>query len=323
MEDAIIVGAGPVGLACAVSARRRGLDPLVVDQGSLCHSVVRYPIGMTFFTTPERMEIGGHPLACAGQKPTREEALKYYRGVVRTEGLRSKTYARLIVAKPVEGGIECTLETRLGTEQIRCRRLVLATGYFDHPNPVGVEGEDLPHVSHYFDEAHRSYGLDVVIIGAKNSAVEAALELFRAGARVTLVNRFEDFRPTVKYWLVPDIRNRIEAGEIGARFGARVLRIRDRAVEIRKADGHLEELPCDRVYALTGFHPDFDLFRRIGIELAPETCVPSVDPATLETNVPNVYMAGSITNGHNTSEIFIENGRFDGEKIFADVVAGT
>jgi thioredoxin reductase (NADPH) len=161
----------------------------------------------------------------------------------------------------------------------------------------------------------------VVVIGAKNSAVEAALELFRAGARVTLLNRFHDFRPTVKYWLVPDIRNRIEAGEIGARFGATVLRISDRAVEIQNADGEREELPCDRVYALTGFRPDFELFRRIGIELAPESCAPSMDPETLQTNVPHVYMAGSITNGHNTSEIFIENGRFDGEKIFADVVA--
>jgi thioredoxin reductase (NADPH) len=321
MEDAIIIGAGPVGLACAISAKRRGLDPLIVDQGSICHSVVRYPVGMTFFTTPERMEIGDHPLACAGHKPTREEALMYYRGVVRTEGLRVQTYSRLTDAAPTDGGMECVLESRLGTEHVRCRRLILATGYFDHPNPVGVEGEDLPHVSHYFDEAHRSYGLDVVVIGAKNSAVEAALELFRAGVSVTLLNRFHDFRPTVKYWLVPDIRNRIEAGEIGARFGATVLRISDRAVEIQNADGEREELPCDRVYALTGFRPDFELFRRIGIELAPESCAPSMDPETLQTNVPHVYMAGSITNGHNTSEIFIENGRFDGEKIFADVVA--
>lgn len=322
MEDAIIVGSGPVGLACAISAKRRGLDPLVVDQGSVCDSIVRYPIGMTFFTTPERMEIGGHPLTCAGQKATREEALKYYRGVVRSEGLRVRTYARVTSAVRDDRGIECRLGTRLGPESLRCSRLVLATGYYDHPNPVGVEGEDLPHVSHYFDEAHRSFGQRVVIIGGKNSAVEAALELYRAGARVTLVNRHTEFRPTVKYWLVPDVQNRIKAGEIGARFGAEVLRIGPTAVTVRTSDGRVEDLPCDRVYALTGFHPDFELFRRVGIELDPDSGVPAIDPASLETNVPGVYMAGSITHGHKTSEVFIENGRLDGEKIFADVVGG-
>lgn len=328
MEDAIIVGAGPVGLACAISAKRRGLDPLVIDQGGICHSIVRYPIGMTFFTTPERMEIGGHPLTCAGQKPTREEALMYYRGVVRAEGLRVRTYTQLTGAQRADrneagdGGIECRLETRLGTERPRCARLVLATGYYDQPNVLGVEGEELEHVSHYFDEAHRSYGQRVVIIGGKNSAVEAALELYRAGAEVTLVNRHHEFRPTVKYWLLPDIRNRIEAREIEARFGAEVVRIERKAVTIRGADGREERLPVDRVYALTGFHPDFELFRRVGIELDPDTCVPAIDRATLETNVSGVYMAGSITHGRRTSEIFIENGRFDGEKIFADV-AGT
>ncbi|MEJ2334753.1 MAG: NAD(P)-binding domain-containing protein, partial [Gemmatimonadales bacterium] len=198
----------------------------------------------------------------------------------------------------------------------------LATGYYDHPNPVGVEGEDLPHVSHYFDEAHRSFGQRVVIIGGKNSAVEAALELYRAGAHVTLVNRHSEFRPTVKYWLVPDVQNRIAAGEIDARFGAAILKITREVVTIRSADGQVEDLPCDRVYALTGFQPDFGLFRRVGIELDPESCVPAIDKATLETNVPGVYMAGSITHGHKTSEVFIENGRFDGEKIFADVVGG-
>lgn len=338
MKDAIIVGAGPVGLACAISAKRRGLDPLVIDQGSICESIVRYPIGMTFFTTPERMEIGGHPLTCTGQKPTREEALMYFRGVVRAEGLRVRPYTRLMSAELVdkgdagatgdaadarpggESGIECSVESRLGPERLRCWRLVLATGYYDHPNLLGVDGEALEHVSHYFDEAHRSYGQRVVIIGGKNSAVEAALELYRAGARVTLVNRHTEFRPTVKYWLLPDIRNRIEAGEIEARFGAEVLRVEPEAVTIRAADDREERLPCDRVYALTGFHPDFELFRRVGIELSPDTCVPAIDRATLETNVSGVYMAGSITHGRRTSEIFIENGRFDGERIFADVV---
>jgi thioredoxin reductase (NADPH) len=317
VEDVVVVGAGPIGLACAISARRRGLDPLVIDAGALTNSIVHYPVGMTFFTTPDLLEIGGHPLSCAGQKPTREEALKYYRGVARSEGLRLRTYTRLVTARAGAGGVHCELETARGRDTVVCRRLVLATGYYDHPNPLGVPGEDLPHVSHRFDEAHRSFGLDVVVIGGKNSAVEAALELYRAGARVTLVYRRDEFRPTVKYWLKPDIENRIRAGEIAARSGARVVRIDERTVTIEAA-GREERLPADRVYALTGYQPDFELFRRIGIELDPETARPHCDPDTLETNVPGVFMAGSITAGRAISEVFIENGRFDGERIFGD-----
>ena len=316
VEDVIIVGAGPIGLACAISAKRHGSDPLVVDAGAVVNSIVHYPIGMTFFTTPDLLEIGGHPLACAGQKPTREEALKYYRGVVRSEGIRVRTYTTLRAASREAQALRCDLVDRTGAHAQRCRRLVLATGYYDHANLLGVSGEDLPHVSHRFDEAHRSFGLDVVVIGGKNSAIEAALELFRAGARVTLVYRRPELKPTVKYWLKPDIENRIKAGEISARFGAEVLGIDARSVTIRNAEGRQESLPADRVYALTGYLPDFDLFRRIGIALDEETGRPQCNPETLETNVPGVHLAGSITAGRATSEIFIENGRFDGETIF-------
>ena len=313
-ERAVIVGAGPIGLSCAISATRRGLDPLVIDAGAVAESIVRYPVGMTFFTTPERLEIGGHPLVCAGAKATREEALKYYRGVVRVEGLRVRTGVRLVGAAPVPEGVACRLATRLGAETLTAARVVLATGYFDHPNLLGVPGEALPHVSHYFDEAHRSFGLDVVVIGGKNSAVEAALQLFRAGARVTLVYRGAALPASVKYWLKPDFENRVKAGEIAARFGAAVTEITDRDVVL--AGG--ERIPADRVYALTGFHPDFDLFRRIGITFDEATGRPALDPATLETNVAGVYLAGSVTAGRKISEVFIENGRFDGEKIFGD-----
>ncbi len=316
LEDVVIVGAGPIGLACAIAAKRHGLDPLVVDAGAVVNSVAHYPVGMHFFTTPDLLEIGGHPLACGGQKPTREEALKYYRGVVRAEQLRVRTYTRLVGAERDGGVLRCALEARRGPETLRCRRLVLATGYYDHANLLGVSGEDLPHVSHRFDEGHLSFGLDVVVIGGKNSAIEAALELFRAGARVTLVYRRDALKPSVKYWLKPDIENRISANEVAARFGATVLKIDADAVTIRRADGADERLPADRVYALTGYHPDFDLFRRIGIALDPDTDRPQCDPATLETNVPGVHLAGSISAGRATSEIFIENGRFDGEKIF-------
>jgi thioredoxin reductase (NADPH) len=334
-EAALIAGAGPIGIACAIAAKRRGLDPLVIDAGAVCDSIRRYPVGMTFFTTPERLEIGGHPLVCAGQKPTREEALKYYRGVVRAEGLRVSTYTRLAGACRAEAaasgvdtgasaaprGLIAELATRRGSERIACERLVLATGYFDHPNLLGVPGEDLPHVRHYYDEAHASFGLDVVIVGGRNSAVEAALDLFRAGARVALVYRGAAFPPSVKYWLRPDLENRIRAGEIAAHLGAEVLEIDPERVRIRAAGGGERDLPADRVYTLTGFHPDFSLFERLGIELDRTTQEPRLDPATLETNVPGIHMVGSITRGRRISDVFIENGRFDGDKVFGDAVS--
>jgi bacillithiol disulfide reductase len=317
-ERVLIAGAGPIGLACAISARRRGFDPLVIDAGALANSIAHYPVGMVFFTTPERLEIGGHPLVTAGPKATREETVKYYRGVARTEALRVQTYTRLAGATRRDDGIHCEVVTRLGAAALVCDRLVLATGYFDQPNRLEVPGEQLPHVSHYFDDPHLAYGQDAVVIGGKNSAVEAALQLFRAGARVTLVYRGAAFPPTVKYWLRPDIENRIKAGEIAARLGAQVREITPRDVVIRRADGGTERLAADRVYALVGFHPDFDLFTRIGIAFDPQTGRPALNAETLETNVPGVYLAGSLTAGRKISEVFIENGRFDGEKIFGD-----
>ena len=302
-EAAIIVGAGPIGLACAISAKRRGIDPLVIDAGALANSIVRYPVNMTFFTTPERLEIGNHPLVCAGPKATREEALKYYRGVARAEGIRVQTYAKLVSASEVE--------TRFGKARISWDKLVLATGYFDHPNRLGVPGEALPHVHPYFDEPHFSYGQDVVVIGGKNSAVEAALQLFRAGARTTIVYRGTAWPKSVKYWLRPDLENRIKAGEITARLGARVVEITPREVKLEN-----ESIPADRVYPLIGFHPDLGLLDRIGIKYDRETGRPEINADTLETSVRGVHVAGSVTAGNKISEIFIENGRFDGEKIF-------
>ncbi|MEO7102810.1 MAG: YpdA family putative bacillithiol disulfide reductase [Gemmatimonadaceae bacterium] len=315
-EDTIIAGGGPIGLACALSARRCGIDPLIVEAGAIAESIVRYPIGMGFFTTPELLEIGGHPFVSVGQKPTREEALKYYRGVVRADGLRVQTYTRLLNASRNGDVITCTLQTASGESTIDCKRLVLATGYFGEPNLMDVPGESLPFVHHYFDEPHLSFGLDVVVIGGRNSAVEAALELFRAGARVTLVYRGTAFQPSVKYWVKPDIENRIAAKEISSRLGANVLRIEPGAVVIRNAQDVEEKLHADRVYALTGFRADFALFRKLGIELEPDTERATVNPDTLESNVPGIYMAGSIVAGRFTSGIFIENGRFDGDKIF-------
>jgi thioredoxin reductase (NADPH) len=317
-EPVLIAGAGPIGLACAISARRRGLDPLIIDAGAIANSIVRYPVGMAFFTTPERLEIGGHPLTCAGAKATREEALKYYRGVVRTEQLRVRTYCRLAGAAPGRNGLQCTLQSPRGEEHLTCDRLVVATGYFEHPNLLGIPGEDLPHVSHWADEPHLSAGRDVVLVGGKNSAVEHALSCFRAGARVTLVYRGAELRKSVKYWLAPDLLNRVKAGEIAARWQSDPIEITRDAVVVRDADGRTERLPADRVYLLTGYHPDFGLLAGLGIRLESPDQRPAHDPATLETNVPGVFIAGSLTAGVKISEIFIENGRFDGERVFGD-----
>jgi thioredoxin reductase (NADPH) len=315
-EGTIIVGAGPIGLAAAISAKRRGIDPLVIDAGAIVNSIVGYPPGMGFFTTPELLEIGGHPLVCAGGKPSREEAMMYYRGVVRAEHIRVVTYTRLVTATRGDR-ILCETDGIRGPERLTCDRLVLATGYYDNPRPLGVPGEELPHVSHYFDEAHRSIGLDVVVIGGKNSSAEAALLLFRAGVRVTLVYRGTTFPPSLKYWVRPDLENRIAAGEIAARLGSTVVRITPRTVVIRGQGGTEETLPADRVFALIGYRPDTALFKRIGIEIDEATGRPAHDPATLETNVPGVFLAGSVTAGYRTGDIFIENGRVDGERIFA------
>jgi thioredoxin reductase (NADPH) len=316
--DALIIGAGPIGLACAISARRRGISHLVIDAGAITNSIVRYPIGMTFFTTPERLEIGGHPLTGSGAKATREEALKYYRGVVRTEQLRVRTYTRLLSAERRDGRLACQLLTASGTEIMTCNRLVIATGYFEHANLLGVPGETLPHVHHWFDEAHLASGLDIVIVGGKNSAVEAALQCYRAGGRVTLVYRRAALKPSVKFWLKPDLDNRIAAREIAARLGAEVVAISERTVTIRDSRGAIEHVAAARVYALTGYHPDFDLLAAVGVSCDADTGRPVLNQETLESNAPGVYLAGSVGAGRNISEVFIENGRFDGERIFGD-----
>lgn len=317
-EPDLIVGAGPIGLACAIAARRRGLDPLVIDAGAIAESIARYPVGMTFFTTPERLEIGGHPLVCSGAKATREEALMYYRGVARAEGLRIRPFTRLLGARRENDRITCTLRAMLGDQQtspLTCGRLVLALGYFGQPNRIDVPGEDLPHVTHYSEEAHRLAGLRVVIVGAKNSAIELALNAWRAGAQVTVVHRGSELRPTVKYWLRPDFENRVGEGAITVRWNTLVREITSTAVTIVGPTGE-ERLPADRVFLMTGFRPDAALLRSIGITLDEESGRPSHNPETLETDVPGVYIAGSLTAGRKLSEVFIENGRFDGERIF-------
>jgi len=317
--DLICIGAGPTGLACAIDAKRAQLRPLVIDKGCLCNSLFHYPTNMLFFTTPERMEIGDLPMTTSGSKPTRAEALKYYRRAVEHFAIETRLYERV---EGISGSDEnFTVRTFAADGEVheyRSRKIVIATGYYDRPNPLDVPGEDLPHVSHYFTEAHPYWNQEVIVIGAKNSAAEAALDLFRAGARVTLLHRGEGLGRTLKFWVKPDIENRIRAGEIRALFHTTVVRIDPDYVWVRNSDGETA-LPAARVFAMTGYHPDFRFLEQQGIHLDPKTKRPACDPVSLETNIPGIYVAGVVVGGLQTSDIFIENGRFHGRQIIAAI----
>jgi len=320
IHDVLIVGAGPAGLAAAIAAKQRQLDYQVLEKGVLVNSIYRFPRQMIFFTTPDLLEIGSMPLISPYEKPTRLEVLRYYRRVADLYELDIEYGETVLLITPeaehVDGPVH-TVETRSARSVRRARHaraVVFAIGYYDHPNLINVPGENLPHVSHYYEEAHPYYRQQVVIVGGGNSAAETALELYRAGAQVTLVHRHPELKPTVKYWVRPDIENRIKEGSIAARFGTRVVEIRPTEVVVEGPEGR-EELPADAVLLLTGYHADRDLIARAGIRCDAATAKPEFDPVTLETNVPGLFLAGGVVSGRDTSAIFIENGRFHGEAI--------
>jgi bacillithiol disulfide reductase len=319
--ELVIVGAGPSGLATAIAAHEAGLAYEVVEKGVLVNSIFHFPRHMTFFTTADLLEIGGLPFVSPYEKPTQMEGLKYYRRVTEAYGLRvtlgeeihavARAGRKFAVKSRNADGEECTRHAR---------NLVFATGYYDHPNYLGVPGEDLPHVSHYYTEPHAFFQRDVVVVGGRNSAAIAALELYRAGARVTLVYRGASLSGSIKYWIKPDIENRIKEKAIAARLAARVLEIRERSVRIQSVSGP-EELPADQVFLLTGYHPDTRLLEAVGVRVDRETLVPDHDPQTMETNAKGVYLAGAVASGCHTSRIFIENGKFHGQAIVKAIVA--
>jgi len=315
VRDLLIVGAGPSGLATAIAAKQHGLDYVIVEKGVLVNSIFNFPPLMVFFTTPELLEIGGLPLVTPYDKPTRLEALRYYRRVVDIFGLQISFHEQVQqVDRESDGTFTVTTKSRGGTRVRQARAVVLAIGYYDLPNYLGVPGENLPHVFHYYSEAHQYYRQRVVVVGGKNSAAEASLELFRAGVHVTLVHRRAALGDSIKYWVRPDIDNRIKEGSIAARFEARVVEIRPTEVVIEH-HGTQESLPAEAVFLLTGYHADAELMRRAGIECDPETLSPTLNPETFESNVPNLFIAGGAVAGRNTGNIFIENGRFHGERI--------
>jgi thioredoxin reductase (NADPH) len=380
VRDLIIVGAGPSGLSAAIAAKQRSLDYLVVEQGVLVNSIFNFPPQMVFFTTPELLEIGGLPFVTPFDKPTRLEALRYYRKVADKYDLQISFDEKVLsIQREADEGdgdgdriFEIETRTSHGVRRVRlARTVILSIGYYDHPNVIGVPGEDLPHVRHYYREPHLHYRQRVVIVGGGNSAAEAALEMYRAGAKVTIVHRAPQLKKTIKYWVRPDIENRIKEGSVAARFGACVKEIRptsvvivraggvseadgagrvpsagrgadaipgpaawggtapralpDDAGEVKEAcapmwSGIEEELPAEAVYLLTGYRADADLMCRAGV-LLNERQAPVVNPHTFETNVPSLFVAGGAIAGVDTGTVFIENGRFHGEKIVEVIAA--
>jgi thioredoxin reductase (NADPH) len=317
--DVLVVGAGPTGMACAIEAQKAGFKALIIDKGCLVNSIYHYPQNMVFFTTPELLEIGDVPFTTASAKPDRAEALEYYRRVADHYHLNIRQYEWVKTITGEDGNFRVTTTDRNNSiHDYRARKIVVATGYYDLANQLSIPGEDLDKVFHYYREPHPYYDTDVVVIGGKNSAAEVALDLWRHGARVTLVHRGAQMHNHVKYWVRPDIENRIKAGEITAHFNSIVEQIGADFVIVRTPSGPLH-LKNDFVFALTGYHPDYDFLRSIGIELSPEQLRPVCDPENLESNVPGIYVAGVIVAGSRTSEIFIENGRFHGKLIASHI----
>ncbi|HEX7288588.1 MAG TPA: YpdA family putative bacillithiol disulfide reductase, partial [Candidatus Angelobacter sp.] len=307
------------GMASAIEAQRAGFSVVLVDKGCLVNSLFHYPANMTFFTTPELLEIGDLPFTTANQKPNRQEALEYYRNVAQHYRLDVRQYQQVLSVTGYDGAFRVTTRDRHDREhEYTARKIVVATGYYDRPNYMGIAGEELPKVMHYYTEPHPYFDMDVLIVGAKNSAAIAALELWRRGARVTLVHRGPAIHQNVKYWIKPDIENRIKNKEVTAYFNSTVCEILPESVRLRTPEGELT-LKNDFVFALTGYHPDYEFLESLGIELTRPEMRPVCDPKTFESNVPGIYVAGVIVAGAKTSEIFIENGRFHGKQIAADL----
>ncbi len=320
IHDLLVIGAGPTGLACAIESQRAGFSALLVDKGCLCNSLFHYPAHMTFFTTPELLEIGDMPFSSPNQKPSRNEALEYYRKVAEHYHLDIRQYETVGSVSGSDGSFTVHTVDRFNRPlEYRARKLVVATGYYDLPNYLNIPGEDLSKVMHYYHEPHPYFGLDVLVVGGKNSAAIAALDLWRHGARVTLVHRGEQMHPHVKYWILPDINNRIKNDEIKACFKTSVTSIAEDAVTLSTPSGEVV-LPNRFVFALTGYHPDFAFIEGLGISLdeANDRC-PRCNPQSLESNIPGIYLAGVIVAGERTNEIFIENGRFHGKLIADDL----
>ena len=318
--DLVIVGGGPCGLAASISAQRADLKTVVLEGASVVSTIVHYPTYVTFFSTAEKLALGGMPFVVAGEKPTRRDGLAYYRAVVKHFAIPLHQYERVTAIECDGDEFIVRSESRArGSCVTRAKAVVVATGYFGSPNYIGVPGENLPHVSHVYREGHEAFDQDVVVVGGGNSAAEAALDLWRSGARVTLVHFGPTFDKKIKPWVLPDFQNREKEGSIGAKWDSRVKCIERDAVVITSPRGE-ERLKADFVFIMTGFAPNMDLLRQVGVPIDPQTGIPSHDPDTLETSVPNLFIAGVVVAGFDANKVFIENGRYHGDKIVARIL---
>ncbi|MCM3748908.1 YpdA family putative bacillithiol disulfide reductase [Paenibacillus pasadenensis] len=314
-EQIIIIGAGPCGLAAAIELRSQGVDALIIEKENLVHSISQYPTYLSFFSSPELLEIGGVPFTTAQEKPSRLEALNYYRTVALRSGVRINAYEKVNAVVKAENGFQIESCTSHGEQrQYSCRALVVATGYFDHPNRIGIPGEDLPKVSHFFREAHPYTGMKVAIIGGSNSAIDAALELERVGAEVTVIYRKPDYSPHIKPWVRPVFESLVRKERIRMLFNSRTVAIDQASITIQGPEGEQHELENDFVLALTGFHPDREFLMSLGVAIEQEG-YPFFNSETMETNIPGIYLAGVVASRHEANEIFIETGRFHGVRI--------
>jgi len=323
VKDLIIIGAGPAGLSCAIEAGKKQLDSLVIEKGCIVNSLYHFPENMVFFSTPENLEIGGVPFMFSGKHPDRVAALDYYRRVADYRNLQINQYEKAGKTVREEGFFRIQTETSGGrSEEYQTRSLVYAAGFFDHPNTLQVPGGSLPKVQHRFVSAHPCFGQKAAVVGGGNSAVEAALELHRSGVDVTLIHRGNDLSRGVKYWVVPDIRNRIEHGEITAPFNTEIMEIQEKRILVAEKDGNKSWIENDLVFSLIGYTPDTQPLRKMGVKIDPVTGIPNHSPETFETNISGLFVCGSIAAGSNANKIFIENGKLHGEKIIRKIIEG-
>jgi thioredoxin reductase (NADPH) len=317
-----IIGAGPCGLAVAIAMQRAGVRAVVYERGPVVSSIASYPLYMSFFSTAEKISIGGLPFVTGGEKPTRREALAYYRMVTGHFGLQVRQYEPVIEIRR-DGGHFIVRSEKYGEGVIETPydAVVIATGYFGTPNRLDVPGESLPHVVHLYREGHEAFRRDAVVVGGGNSAVDAALDLYRCGARTTVVHFGDQFDPNVKPWILPDMLNRVKDGSIAVRWKSRVTRIEAEHMVVEGPTGEEERIPAQHVYLMTGFTPSSTLLRQLGVSIDAKTGIPEHDPATMETNVPRVFIAGVLASGYDANKIFIENGRNHGDPIVRRLIA--
>ncbi|MER2105792.1 MAG: YpdA family putative bacillithiol disulfide reductase [Solibacillus sp.] len=314
--DVVIVGGGPCGLSAAIECQNIGLTPVVIEKGNIVNAIYNYPTHQTFFSTSEKLAIGDVPFIIEERKPRRNQALVYYREVVKAKKIQVNRFEK--VMKVENKGDDFTVTT--DKEVYKTQYVILATGYYDQPNYMNIPGESLAKVQHYFKEAHECFDLDVLVIGGKNSAIDAALELHKAGARVTVAYRGSEYSPSIKPWVLPEFLGLVREGEITMYFNTNVAEIREHEV-VLEVDGEMQIISNDRVFAMTGYHPDHAFIRAMGVGIDAETGRPQFDAETMETNIDNLFIAGVLAAGNNANEIFIENGRFHGGMIAAKIAA--